>query len=172
MLSRINPSTHAQSFEDLHLLWHTFQIYFHIRMSWYCGQSTGWIIWVLISVTGKRLFSFPKHPDQLWGPPNLLFNGYWQFFPPRVKVGGWDTKLATHLHLVLRLQISGDIHLRPPYACMVCIGATLPPTIYSSFVKIIITEMCYYITLIYYTVLAVTQHLFLTDLCVGGHRLP
>ena len=26
--------------------------------------------------TGKRFFSPPKRPDQLWGPPTLLFIGY------------------------------------------------------------------------------------------------
>jgi hypothetical protein len=29
-----------------------------------------------ISSTGKGFPSFPKHPDWLWGPPNLLFSGY------------------------------------------------------------------------------------------------
>jgi len=23
-----------------------------------------------------RIFSSPKHPDQLWSPPNLLFSGH------------------------------------------------------------------------------------------------
>jgi hypothetical protein len=25
---------------------------------------------------GSRIFSSPRHPDRLWGPPSLLFNGY------------------------------------------------------------------------------------------------
>jgi len=25
---------------------------------------------------GKRLFSFPKYPNRLWGPPSLIFCGY------------------------------------------------------------------------------------------------
>jgi hypothetical protein len=25
---------------------------------------------------GSRIFSYPLHPDRLWGPPNLLSNGY------------------------------------------------------------------------------------------------
>jgi len=37
-------------------------------------------LWAGISRTGfltdKRLFSSPEHPDQPWGPPSLLFNGY------------------------------------------------------------------------------------------------
>jgi hypothetical protein len=25
---------------------------------------------------GSRIFTFPRRPDRLWGPPNLLSNGY------------------------------------------------------------------------------------------------
>jgi hypothetical protein len=25
---------------------------------------------------GSRIFSYPRPPDPLWGPPNLLTNGY------------------------------------------------------------------------------------------------
>jgi hypothetical protein len=28
-----------------------------------------------------RIFSSPRRPDRLWGPPSLLFNGYYRFFP-------------------------------------------------------------------------------------------
>jgi len=30
---------------------------------------------------GKRLFSSPKRPDLLWGPPSFLLNGYKDCFP-------------------------------------------------------------------------------------------
>jgi hypothetical protein len=30
---------------------------------------------------GSRIFSSPSHPDWLWGPSKLPFNGYWGLFP-------------------------------------------------------------------------------------------
>jgi hypothetical protein len=32
-------------------------------------------------LVGLRIFSAPSHPDQLWGPPNSLPNGYRELFP-------------------------------------------------------------------------------------------
>jgi hypothetical protein len=26
---------------------------------------------------GSRIFAFPHRPDRLWGPHNLVYNGYW-----------------------------------------------------------------------------------------------
>jgi hypothetical protein len=45
----------------------------------------------LIPDRGKRFFSTPKCPDQLWGPPSLLISGYQELFP-----GGWGVKQSGH----------------------------------------------------------------------------
>jgi len=71
-------------------------------------QASGWVNWTSVNVrfsytcylttmsvayrlqTGqarvqipvcKGFLSFPKRPDWLWGPANLLFSGYQAFFP-------------------------------------------------------------------------------------------
>jgi hypothetical protein len=31
----------------------------------------------------SRIFSSPRRPDRLWGPPSILPNGYRKFFPRR-----------------------------------------------------------------------------------------
>jgi hypothetical protein len=48
---------------------------------------------------GSRIPSFPR-PYWLWGPPNLLFNGYWGLFPQ--EKSSRSVKLTTHLELVAR----------------------------------------------------------------------
>lgn len=42
---------------------------------------------------GKIFLSLPKHPDRPWGPPSLLFNGYWGVYP-EVKQQGREANLS------------------------------------------------------------------------------
>lgn len=42
---------------------------------------------------GKIFLSSPKHPDRPWGPPSLLFSGYWGFCP-EVKRQGREANLS------------------------------------------------------------------------------
>jgi len=78
---------------------------------------------VSIPGRGKTFFSTPEHPQQLCGPPRLLFNEYWQSYP-RCR-GHWGMKLTTHVHLVPRLRMCGTICLLPLYAFMPCTRTTL-----------------------------------------------
>jgi len=57
---------------------------------------------------GKIIFSPPECPEELWGPPSLLCKGYRDSF---LRKSGWGVVLNTHLHLMLRLRISGAIPL-------------------------------------------------------------
>jgi hypothetical protein len=64
-----------------------------------------------------RFFSSPpQHPDQLWGLPSLLSNGYGGALPQRSS--GWGMKLTAHLHLAPRLRTCRAILPLPQYIFM------------------------------------------------------
>jgi hypothetical protein len=43
---------------------------------------------------GSRIFSSSSCPDRLWGPPNLLSNGYQVLFPGGKAAGSWSWPLT------------------------------------------------------------------------------
>jgi hypothetical protein len=53
-----------------------------------------------------RFFSFPRHPDRLWDPSNLLFNGC-------RGQSSRGVKLTNHLNLRPRSRIHGSTHPLP-----------------------------------------------------------
>jgi hypothetical protein len=56
----------------------------------------------------SRIFSSPRRPNQLWGPPNIVPNGYRGHFARRYS--GRCVKLTTHLKLVSKSRKCGSIH--------------------------------------------------------------
>ena len=57
-----------------------------------------------------------------WGPSSLLLTVYLVLSRGQ---SGQGVKLATHLHVVPRLRMTGPIHLRPLYAFVAGTGVTL-----------------------------------------------
>jgi hypothetical protein len=44
---------------------------------------------------GSRIFTSSCRPDRLWGPPNLLYNGYWGLFHGGKAAGAWSWPLTS-----------------------------------------------------------------------------
>ena len=63
----------------------------------------------LILERGKRFFASPKHPEQLYDAPGLLFSGYWGLFSH--EYSSWGMNLTIHLHVMPR---SLELYLHSP----------------------------------------------------------
>jgi len=71
---------------------------------------------------GKEFFSFQKRLERLWGPPSLLFNGYWRS-SPRGKAAGRE---ADHSTPSTAQAANAELYLHFPHAFMPCTGTNLP----------------------------------------------
>jgi hypothetical protein len=85
-----------------------------LQAGWSGGSNAG---------RDDRFFCFPNYPDQLWGPPRLLINGYQGSFMG-VRQEGCDVDHSPAF-LTLRLIMCGAIPLLPLYAYMVWIQTTI-----------------------------------------------
>jgi hypothetical protein len=77
---------------------------------WYIGVSIamGWMAGVRF-VSVSRFFSFPHHPDQLLGPPNLRSNnGYQGLFPWGKVARVWSWPLPSSV------EVKNDGVIIPP----------------------------------------------------------
>jgi hypothetical protein len=63
------------------------------------------------------MFFFVRRPDRLWGPHNLIFNGYHALFPRAQS--GQGVKLTTHLQASAEIKKTWINIFTPSYAFIV-----------------------------------------------------
>jgi hypothetical protein len=78
---------------------------------WYSDHTAGWTIQGSVPGSSKRFFSAMKSLEWLWGPPSLLRNWYCSLYFQAWS--GRSMRLATDLHLVPELRMSGATHPHP-----------------------------------------------------------
>jgi hypothetical protein len=110
-----NGATFAVTFTELHKKAVTLcHIYFSARDS-SVGIATGYGlddrgVGVQVPVEA-RIFTSPRRPDRVFGPPNLPSNGCWGLFLRGLS--GCGVKLTIHLQLVPRSRKCGSINSLP-----------------------------------------------------------
>jgi hypothetical protein len=62
----------------------------------------------------SSIFVSPYRPDRLWGPPNLLYNGYRELFPGGKETGAWSWPLTSNWD---RQNVALYIHSHTPSWC-------------------------------------------------------
>jgi hypothetical protein len=75
-------------------------ISFHVSRDSAVSIATGyglvdWEVGVRVPV-GSRIITSPCRPDRLWGPTNLLYNGYRELFPGGKAAGAWSWPLTSN----------------------------------------------------------------------------
>jgi hypothetical protein len=60
----------------------------HCRLVPGAGIATGYGVDGVRVLVESRIFSYPRRPDRLWGPPSFLFNGKRGALSPVVKRSG------------------------------------------------------------------------------------
>ena len=81
-LKKVQSSTYTPSAgllwgEIYSLLFFFFYLFGAGQHGSYSDSSTSWMVLGSNLGRDKRFFSPPKHSDQLWGPPSLLYKGTW-----------------------------------------------------------------------------------------------
>jgi hypothetical protein len=59
---------------------------------------------------GKIFFSTTQYPDWLWGPPSLLYDGYQELFPQKVKCQGCEADQSRMVEVYLLSPILVCLH--------------------------------------------------------------
>jgi hypothetical protein len=72
----------------------------------------GWTVWGWNPGRGKKFSLLQNCLDQFWSQPSLLYSGCWCYI---FGIKQLEYEMATHLHLVSILRMSGTVALLPLY---------------------------------------------------------
>lgn len=78
------------------------KLWWYILQQNYDDVCSHWMLRVSLPESDERLISYAKRPDRIWG----LSQPHFQWIPCDLSLG---VRLISHLHLVLRLRISGAL---------------------------------------------------------------